>query len=182
MLLVLSVWVRACLFVFDSTCAQKRNAVFSLQPLEYTSYRSSSSRASSRASSARASPVVSLHSQTPCYQPWALNSISPLVMVLCNHTRLWLNLPATMHLYYNIWFMIHCLTLEELSPCSFWVLEWFRLGMVCRIWKCKHLFCVQSTSTYFLVNLYSTVVTVCSCFVLMLVSHELKLREALNSL
>lgn len=50
-------FVNVCLHVQTETWH-----VFSLQPLDYTSYRSSGSRVSSRASSARASPVVSLPS------------------------------------------------------------------------------------------------------------------------
>ena len=56
-----SAWKNA-LLALDCTCPQEHDGVFSLQPLDYTSYRSSGSRVSSRAGSARASPVVSFSS------------------------------------------------------------------------------------------------------------------------
>lgn len=117
--------VIVCTFV--SVCPHRTWRMFSLQPLDYTSYRSSGSRVSSRASSARASPVVSLHSP----------DILLLIPGFKSHQAscIWCSVTAMFGLRFTVW---HERNLEVCNHC--WYKQVFPGGPVqhshCRMSLC----------------------------------------------
>lgn len=130
--LVVSVWVCTCVFVFASTCRRKHDRVFSLQPLEYSGYRSSGSRAgsraSSRANSARTSPVVSPPSADTLLPAPGFQLQQPTCTRCCVTTRL----SNSQHLVYDS--LYDRKNRHIIRSCLFWALLWARAGRLCRIW------------------------------------------------